>query len=170
MLDVGGSHGLFSLEYVKKYPGLKATILDLPLAVDNAEPLLRQHYQGDKIHYIKGNALTDSFGEEKFDLILIASVMHHFTAEQNMLVSQKVHTALKKNGYFVIHEFLRAEENHKTDMISSVMDLFFNLSSSSGGWTGQELINFQQSAGLVHLHIKKFWSVPGLVQVIAQKK
>ena len=30
MLDVGGGHGLYSIFFTKKYPGLKSWVLDLP--------------------------------------------------------------------------------------------------------------------------------------------
>ncbi|MGI8951467.1 MAG: class I SAM-dependent methyltransferase [Chitinophagaceae bacterium] len=169
MLDIGGSHGLFSLEYVKKYPTLHATILDLPPAVEKAELLLKRHYKGDKIDYRKGNALTDDFGENEYDVILIASLMHHFTAQQNFEVSKKASKALKQNGYFIIHEFLRPKESGKMEIISTVMDLYFNLSSTSGNWSAKEFIEFQESAGLKHIAIKKFMTIPGLVQIIAQK-
>lgn len=169
MLDIGGSHGLFSLEYVKKYPGMSATILDLPLAVDHAEPLLRKHYKGNNIRYKKGDARKECFGIDEYDIVFVGSVMHHFTAEQNTDLCNRISTALKTKGYLVIQEFLKAEEEVKSEMITSTMDLFFNLSSNSGGWSAKDLVQFQHASGLKPLRVKKFASVPGLAQLIAQK-
>jgi ubiquinone/menaquinone biosynthesis C-methylase UbiE len=169
MLDVGGAHGLFSLEYVKKYPLLKATILDLPAAVEKAEPLLRNIYKGNNIEYRSGNALTDNLGEEEYDIILVASLMHHFTKEQNYEVSKKIARALKKGGYFIIHEFLRPRVSQNMEITATVMDLFFSLSSTGGNFGAAAYIDFQERSGLKHIAIKKFMTIPGLVQVIAQK-
>ncbi|GAC1420984.1 MAG: hypothetical protein NVS1B13_18690 [Flavisolibacter sp.] len=169
MLDVGGSHGLFSLQYVQKYPSLTATILDLPEAVEKAEPLLRKVYHGKNIIYKPGNALTDDLGEEKYDIILMASLMHHFTEEQNYMVAKKIARALKPGGYFIIHEFLRPKPSKNMEVVGTVMDLFFSLSSTSGNFGAEEYIDFQQKANLKHRAIKKFFTIPGLVQVIAQK-
>lgn len=40
MLDVGGSHGYFSVALCRRHPGLRATVLDLPAAVEHAASLL----------------------------------------------------------------------------------------------------------------------------------
>ena len=169
MLDIGGSHGLYSAEFCKKYPSMKAVILDLPQAVEKAEPLLRKKYSGNNISYQKGNALTDDFGNKEYDLVLISSLMHHFTHEQNISVTKKIAKSLKKGGYMIIQEFLRPEPSPKMEMVGTILDLFFNLSSTSGNWSKDELINFQQQAGLKHLKVKKFLTLPGFVQVIAEK-
>ena len=39
MLDIGGSHGLYSIELCKKYPSLTSTILELPGAIDRASAI-----------------------------------------------------------------------------------------------------------------------------------
>src|SRR5205809_1278010 len=116
MLDIGGSHGLYSMAFCNKYPSMKSTILDLPQAIEKAEPILRKNYKGENISYRKGNALTDDFGTDEFDLVLMSSLMHHFSTEQNNEVSRKVEKALKKGGYFIIQEFLRPEPSPKMDM------------------------------------------------------
>lgn len=169
VLDIGGSHGLYCIELCKIYPDLKATIFDLPPAVDKAEPILRSHYSGSNIKYQKGDALKDEFGESEYDLILVSSLMHHFTPEQNIMVSKKIAKALKPGGYFVIQEFVRAETANKMEMTGVLGDLFFNVSSTSGNWSGKELIGFQESAGLTHKNIKRFLTPPSFVQVISQK-
>lgn len=169
MLDVGGSHGLISRAFCQRYPGLRATILDLPPAVAQAEPLLRQHAGTEAIDYWPGDALTEELGEAEFDVILLSSLMHHFTAEQNRLLSAKVARALRPGGYFLIQEFIRPKPAPGMDMVGAVLDLFFNLSSTSGNWSAAELIDFQTGAGLKHLRIKNFLVPPGFVQVIGRK-
>lgn len=169
VLDIGGSHGLYCVELCKIYPDLKATIFDLPSAVDKAEPILRTHYNGSNINYQKGDALKEAFGEGEYDLILVSSLMHHFTPEQNIELSQKISKALKPGGYFVIQEFIRAETANKMEMTGVLGDLFFNVSSTSGNWSAKELIGFQESARLIHKGIKKFLTPPSFVQVVAQK-
>lgn len=169
MLDIGGSHGLYSVAFCHKYPSLQATILDLPSAVEQAQPILKRHYEGTNIRFQAGNALTDDFGENQYDLVLMSSLMHHFSAEQNLLVSQKVAKSLKKGGYFIIQEFLRPEPSNSMEMIGAILDLFFNLSSTSGNWSKDELIDFQEKSGLKHHKVNKFLTLPGYVQIVAQK-
>jgi hypothetical protein len=43
MLDIGGSHGLYSIELCKKNPLLSSTILELPVAIDRARAIAAQH-------------------------------------------------------------------------------------------------------------------------------
>ena len=170
MLDIGGSHGLYCVELCKKHPTLKATILDLPQAVEKARPILAKYNMGDRIDYWAGNALTDDFGENRFDLIFTSNLMHHFSAEQNIAVSQKAAGALKPGGYYVIQDWLRPETSSKMEGLGIVMDLYFNLTSSTGLWSLNELKDFQQKAELAHYKVNKFMGMPSYVQVCAKKE
>lgn len=164
MLEIGGSHRLFSVELCKKYPTLKSTILELPQAVEKARPILAKFNMGDRISYRIGNALTDDFDENQYDLIFMASVAHHFSSEQNTAVSRKVVKALKPGACFVIQDMLRPETSIRMNMTGVVWDMYFNLSSTAGLWSLNELRDFQQQAGLVHYKVNKFM-LPSYVQV-----
>jgi ubiquinone/menaquinone biosynthesis C-methylase UbiE len=170
MLDIGGSHGLYCVELCKKYPTLKATILDLPEAVEKAQPILAKYNMGDRIRYWAGNALTDDFGENKYDLVLMSSLMHHFSAEENIGVSRKVARALKPGGYFVIQEFVRPETPSSKNGLGVLVDMLFNIMSTSNTWTKDELKKFQQEAGLIHHRVNNYMVPQGFVQVCAKKE
>jgi ubiquinone/menaquinone biosynthesis C-methylase UbiE len=171
MLDIGGAHGLYSIELCKKNPALQSTILDLPAAVEKAKPILDKYNTQQRIKHIAGNVLTDDLGVNKYDLVLMASVAHHFTIEENLLVAQKVYKALKPGGYYTIVEVLRKDEiKLNSDMLGNIGDFFFALSSTSGTWSLEEIKSWQQQAGLSHYRKKTFLSIPGYVSVTAVKQ
>jgi 2-polyprenyl-3-methyl-5-hydroxy-6-metoxy-1,4-benzoquinol methylase len=171
MLDIGGAHGLYSVALCKKHKGLTATILDLPPAVEKAKPILEKHNMADKVVHRAGNILHEDVGIEEYDLIIMASVAHHFTVEENQLVAQKAYAALRQGGYFTIIEILRRDAiTYGGDMLSSIGDFFFALSSTSGTWSLQEIKQWQKQAGFVHYKKSAFLSIPGYVAITAQKK
>jgi SAM-dependent methyltransferase len=100
----------------------------------------------------------------------MASVSHHFTVEQNIEVAKKVYKALKPGGYFSIVEVLRHDEiKLNGNMLASIGDFFFALSSTSGLWSLEEIRSWQRDAGFSHLRKSTFLSIPGYVAVTAVK-
>lgn len=170
MLDIGGAHGIYPVEYCRKYPTLMATILDLPQAVEKAAPILAKFGMGDRVKHRAGNALTDDLGNNEYDIILVSSLIHHFSKEQVILLSEKISRALKPGGYYLIQEFTRPQPAAKMEMVGSVLDLFFNLSSTAGNWSLEEIRMFQNVGEMKHTRINKFLTPPGYIQAAAVKK
>jgi ubiquinone/menaquinone biosynthesis C-methylase UbiE len=170
MLDIGGSHGLYSVALCKKYTGLSSVILDLPEAVEKAKPILEKFNMGNTVVHKAGNVLHEDLGNEQYDFILMASVAHHFTTEENLLVAQKAYKALKPGGYFTIIEVLKRDVmKYDGDMLSSIGDFFFALSSTSGTWSLNEIKQWQKQAGFTHYKKASFLTIPGYVAVSAKK-
>lgn len=147
MLDIGGSHGFFSVCFCRRNPGLRSTILELPEAIEHARPLLEAEAMGERIDYRAGNALTDDLGESEYDLVLIASVIHHFTDAQIRELLPRVRRALRPGGQLVIFEQLRAEPGKGLSQMGAILDLYFGLTSRSGTRSEEETRAFLQEAG-----------------------
>jgi 2-polyprenyl-3-methyl-5-hydroxy-6-metoxy-1,4-benzoquinol methylase len=169
MLDIGGSHGLYSIELCKKYPGLTSTILELPGAIDSASALAAAHGLTDRVKYQSGNALTDELGVEQYDLIMINNVVHHFTADQNVKLAQKVARALKPMGIYVIGEVIRGNNPGKGGADAWCASLYFSLTSESGAWSIEEIKAWQQNAGLKTQRAISLMKGPGFKVVVATK-
>ncbi|WP_421800021.1 methyltransferase [Haliscomenobacter sp.] len=170
LLDIGGSHGLYSVGMCKKAPNLHATILDLPAAVEKARPILAKYGMGERITYRPGNILTDDIGAAQYDYILMVNVAHHFTPEENLLVTQKAHAALKPGGTFTILEFMRQDTIKKNgDMLGALGDLFFLLSSTAGLWSQSEVEAWMQQAGFAGIRIIDFLILPGFKAISGKK-
>ncbi|MGA0560464.1 class I SAM-dependent methyltransferase [Larkinella sp. VNQ87] len=174
MLDIGGAHGQHSVALCRRLPHLQSVILDLPPAIEKAAPLLAQAGMGERVRHQPGNALTDDFGENRYDIVLMSSLAHHFSDEQNRAVARKVANALKPGGVHIINEFIRPEADGKsggvgTNLVGNSMDLFYGLTSTAGNYSVREIQRWQTDAGLKLFKVKTYLSIPGRAMVVAQK-
>jgi predicted O-methyltransferase YrrM len=149
MLDIGGSHGYFSVALCRRHPGLRAVVLDLPQAVEKAAPILAREGMGDRVVHRAGNALTDDLGTEAYDLILIWSLVHHFDKATNRELVMRAARALRPGGVLAIGEAIRSTTPAKTSQLTAFFDLYFSLTSEAGIWTFAEMASWQRDAGLV---------------------
>jgi 2-polyprenyl-3-methyl-5-hydroxy-6-metoxy-1,4-benzoquinol methylase len=148
LLDIGGSHGYYSCELCRRNEGLRAVILDLPEAVDKAAPLLAAENMGDRVTHRPGNALTDDLGEEAWDVVMIAQVVHHFSEEQNRELAVRVARALRPGGVYAILDAFRPRKPGESGQLPSLLEFYFALTSQSGTWTPEEMADWQRAAGL----------------------
>jgi len=169
MLDIGGSHGLYSIELCKKYPSLSSTILELPGAIDRASAIAAKYGFQERVKYQAGNALTDDLGENRYDIIMINNVVHHFTAEDNIKLAKKAARALKPGGLYAVGEFIRGNKPGDGGAVGSVMGLYFSLTSESGTWSVEEITSWQQKAGLKIQKPISLMTLPGWKMLIATK-
>jgi SAM-dependent methyltransferase len=149
MLDIGGSHGLYSVAICRRHPGLRATVLDLPVAIEYAAPLLAREGMGDRVQHRAGDALTDDLGEARYDLVFIANLVHHFDNQTNRDLMRRIARALRPGGICVIQDGYHEANPQRAGQFGALGDLFFALTSAAGVWTFAEMAAWQRAAGLV---------------------
>ena len=170
MLDIGGSHGYYSVALCRRYPDLRATVLDLPEAVEAAAPLLAREGMGDRVVHWADSALTADLGSERYDLILIANLVHHFTEAQNRDLVRRCARALRPGGRLVIGEVARPETPREAGQIGALTDLYFAITSAGGTWTFAEMADWQRSAGLRPRRPIRLFTGPGGGLQVAEKR
>ena len=148
LLDIGGSHGFFAVALCRLHPGLSATVLDLPAALEHAAPLLAAEDMGDRVSMRPGDALVDDLGTSAYDVVFMASLVHHFEEAANRDLVRRAAATLRPGGVLVISDAIRlgARDN---DQVSAFFDLYFAMTSKAGLWTFEEMADWQRSAGLV---------------------
>jgi SAM-dependent methyltransferase len=169
LLDIGGSHGLYSTELCKRHPALVATILELPGAVDRATAIAQQEGLGARVKHQIGDALADDLGEATFDVVMINNLVHQFSPEQNADLARRVARALAPGGVYAIGDFIRASHPGAGGGVPAVMDLYFALTSASGTWALDEIASWQRGAGLTPMKTIQFPSLPGWASLPAVK-
>jgi SAM-dependent methyltransferase len=170
MLDIGGSHGYYSVSLCRRHDGLRAVVLDLPEAVTAAAPLLAAEGMGDRVVHRAGNALTDDLGSDAYDVVLISQLAHHFSDEQNRALAERVARALRPGGIYAIVDAFRPATPKDAGQIGALLEFYFALTSQSGTWTPDEMADWQRRAGLQTRRPLRFRTAPGAGAQIATKR
>jgi len=169
LLDVGGAHGVHAVALCRRHPDLRATVLDLPEAVEQAAPLLHAQGMGERVVHRTGDALTEDFGIGRYDVILVSQLLHHFDEPTNRALVARLARALRPGGVLALLELLRHRTPDEGGQIGGLLDLYFALTSESGTWTCEEMADWQRGAGLAPRKPVRFRTAPGLGMQAAVK-
>jgi hypothetical protein len=169
LLDVGGAHGYYSVATCRRHAQLKATILDLPMAVQASTPLLEKERMGSRIVHRIGDVLTTDLGTNAWDMILVSQLVHHFDEPTNVRLMQRLAESLRPRGTISVLELLRPNSPNSAGQTGAVLDLFFAITSLSGCWSLAQIVSWQRQAQLVPQKTTRLLSIPGAVIQTAMK-
>ena len=169
MLDIGGSHGYYSVAICRRHPGLKSIVLDLPEAVEHAAPILAKENMGDRVVHRAGDVLVENLGEVAFDLVFMANLAHNLNESDNRAVARKAAAALRPGGLFVIHDLARRRSDLSGGEMGTMADLYFAVMSKAGAWSPDQMADWQRDAGLTPQRVKRLVTLPGTVLQTATK-
>lgn len=148
MVDVGGSHGRYSVALCRRHHGLRAVVLDLPEAVRATAPLLAAEDMGRRVVHLESDALTYDFGVDTYDVVLLSHLVHHFNASQNDELFARLGRALRPCGVLAVLEPIRRETGDGVDQLAALNELYFGVTSRAGIWTARDIAGWQRDAGL----------------------
>ena len=169
MLDIGGSHGYYSVALCRRHEGLRSVVLDLPEAVEQAAPLLAAEGMGDRVAHRTGDALTDDLGTGSYDLVLIAQLVHHFSEAQNRELAGRVARALRPGGAYAVLDEFRPRNASDAGQLGALLEFYFALTSQSGTWAVEEISDWQRQAGLTPRRPIRLRTAPGVGIQVAVK-
>lgn len=163
MLDLGGSHGLFSAAVCRKHPPLKSLVIDLPEAVEAARGLAKEAKVDDVVEHRAGDILTCDL-DTGVDVILMANVTHHFTPEQNRDLLKRTYSALRSGGTVGIWELELPAPGDKASEGDGAA-LFFRLTSNAAIYQGEDYEKWMKEAGFTSIRQIRPLTSPGNILV-----
>lgn len=102
MLDVGGSHGLYTVRFLEKYPGLEATIIDWEIGLQAARRTLEEYPQlTERIELLELDFEQESL-PEGYDFAFLGQIVHGITPEGNTELFNKLAKATTDDGMIAI--------------------------------------------------------------------
>ncbi|MFI5897040.1 methyltransferase [Actinoplanes sp. NPDC051513] len=110
LLDVGGGSAAYDIELCRLYPGLTATVYDLPKVADIAAGKVEEAGLAGRIGTVAGDFFADSALPDGHDTILLSMIMHDWAEDRCRAILRKCWAALPSGGQVIIAELLVNDE------------------------------------------------------------
>jgi len=173
LLDLAGGHGGFAMAMCARFPGLRATVLDLPASAAVGRRIVAEQGFADRVSFREGDALGDPLGE-RLDVISIFNLLHHLAPEQVRRLFGRALAALRPGGCLVVGETERAEPGETPSAAGAMSALVYFVSSGTRNYTRRELGGWLGEAGFaapeVHRAERSPWRLIYLARADAAVK
>jgi SAM-dependent methyltransferase len=104
VLDIGGGTGSWAIALAAADPDLTATVFERPDVAAVAERRLRTSGFSDRIAVLAGDLLSGDL-PRGYDTVLLANVVHYFTADTNQSILHKIRAATDRGARLLIADF-----------------------------------------------------------------
>jgi len=169
LLDLGGSHGLYSIELCRRYPRLQALVLDFEKAIRIGKRIAERYGLSDRVQYREVDFKQGALGDG-YDVVLAFNIIHGLKAAENVALMKRLSAALNEGGTLLIMDQLydRQRGSSLSQLISSIVGV--NLFNEIGGmsYSHSEIRGWLKEAGFTKCK-RKDLRVPGVAILSAQK-
>jgi SAM-dependent methyltransferase len=166
ILDLAGGHGWFAAEICRRYPSIKATVLDLPGSVAVGRKIISHAGMSDRVAHVDGDLLKDDLGGP-YDCVLGFQIVHHLTPEQNQDLFRRIRASLKPGGLLAILDYFAPETDTNPDA-ASLLGLHFYLTSSAATYPVNEILEWLDQAGFPTVRKIRLKRVP--IQILLKAR
>jgi len=139
MIDVGGSHGRYSVALCRRHPELRSVVLDSSESANAAAPASTTEETDARIVRLEADALAHDFGIGSCDVVLLSNLARHLTASQNADLFGRLGRALRPRGVFAVIEPIRPETCDGMGQFAALNELYFGMTSQSGAWPAGDI-------------------------------
>ena len=101
VLDLGGGHGWYAAQLCRRFPRLRATVLDLPGSAAVGRRIMADAGLSQRVQHRDGDVTQDELGGP-YDVVLCFNVVHHLTPEQIVQLFGRVRSSLAPGGVFAV--------------------------------------------------------------------
>ena len=129
VLDLGCGTGLELEEYFKLCPSARVTGIDLSRGMLSA---LRKKFTDKDISLIVGSYFDTPLGVAVYDAAVSVESLHHFTKAEKVPLYAKLHSALKKDGYFILTDYFAPSDEDENTFRQALIDLKAELGICDG--------------------------------------
>ena len=105
LLDVGGGLGTFALACCRRFPRLRATIVEHPMVAPLTRHAVRNAQMRTRAQVIALDIVRDPL-PRGFDLVLISNVLHGQGAKENRALLRKAYRCLNRGGRIILRDVL----------------------------------------------------------------
>ena len=148
LFDAGGGPGTYAIHLVKRYPGLRAIVFDLPQTIEITREIITEYGVGERVTTRAGDYFKDDLGRGN-DVVLLSAILHSMGPERSRTLLAKAYDSLVSGGLVVVNEGLIDED--RTSPLGSVLFSLNMLVNTGDGqsYSASEIIGLMESVGFV---------------------
>lgn len=135
LLDVGGSHAAYSVLFCRRYPNLRATIVDLLPGIEAGRRTAQQTGMSERLDFVCQDIVRDEFPPEfarTFDVACYFHIAHLLPPEINAQLLARVARCLKPGGMLIYVDQL-TDQAHFSHLGTAMVQLMGLTVSAIGG-------------------------------------
>ncbi|HBJ38453.1 MAG TPA: homocysteine methyltransferase [Planctomycetaceae bacterium] len=107
LVDLGGATGHLAIAACERYPLLRATVFDLPVAVPLAREITSASSVHDRVDVVGGDFFVDDLPPA--DLYSLGRIVHDWSEEKIAVLLKRIYDALPSGGGLVVAEKIIAD-------------------------------------------------------------
>ena len=109
LLDIGGGTGIYSVAFLRRYPQLKATVVDLPHVLAVAREFAAKYDVMDRIQFVDADMFSYQ-SPEQAEVILLSNILHDWDVSTCDSLVAHYAKQLSKGGRLVVHDVFLNDE------------------------------------------------------------
>jgi hypothetical protein len=146
-LDVGGGPGSYACVFAQKYPGLRATLADLPDVLAIARETVQAAGLQKRVTLKECDLLTPAPLGRGFDLALLSNVVHSFKPKDAAAVIARTAAAVRRGGHVAVKEFC-LEKDGTAPHFAALFSINMLVAEAGDSYPAGQLREWMADAGL----------------------
>ncbi len=168
LLDLGGAHGYYSIEFCRRYPQLTAIVIDTERTIEIGREVVDQEKMSRRVFFEPGDYVTDDIGAN-YDIAILFALLHAQSPETNLSTLGKVHAALNPGGVIAVTEVLTHKGKRESEF-GFLFALNMLVATPRGqAYTDQEVKGWLEDVGFANTRRNDFLRMPGYSLMTATK-
>jgi precorrin-6B methylase 2 len=148
LFDTGGCPGTYSIFLVKRYPGLRAIVFDLPQTIEIAREIIVDFGVANLVTTRAGDYFKDDFGQGN-DAVLLSAILHSMGPQRSRDLLQKAYDSLVPGGLVVVHESLISDDG-TSPLQAALFSLNMLVNTGEGqSYSAAEIMSLMEAMGFV---------------------
>lgn len=143
ILDIGGSHGLYSAAVCRRNAPLRAEVMELPAILDTARSVAAELGTNDVVTHFEGDIRTSDL-KNGYSAVFAANLVHHLTLEELTATLEKIWNCLTPGGTIAVWDI--TEDSESGGLAPRLFSLFFFLTSAARCHSQLQIQNALQNA------------------------
>jgi len=153
LLDVGGGPGMYSVLLSRRFPNLRATVLDLPPVIKIARDLIAQQGASASVATLAGDYHTTPFPSGN-EAVLFFGMMHQESPADIQLLLKKAWDSMRPGAAVYVMDMM-TDATHTAPKFSAIFGVNMALTTASGWvFSSAEIADWLTSAGFTGVTVE----------------